>query len=255
MPRVIKHAALVRARCSLTFRCERMGAGASASSKALSAAVSADDAAAVRTTEAPPRELGKALHLAAAKGSLAALKALLQRKEVDVNFEASKVTAMRAAIGAHQVAAVTILLADARITLSATIAKPFRRIAAHERSAERAAPLHFAQKMAKEKADTCYREGVPLLVAAAIAANHRSASYKEGAEAACADIIRALLADSRVTVDHEIGLAALAWCAPNASCVEALLAARERTGVDQAAVDVAVADDNRMSMSAQSWGM
>ena len=108
--------------------------------------------------------------------------------------------------------------------------------------------------MAKEKADTCYREGLPLLVHAAKVANPRSSSYKEDAEAACADVFRALLADPRVTVDHEIAAAALSWCAPNASCVAALLDAQDRTGVSQAAIDVAVADDNT-SLLGQNWGM
>ena len=236
-----------------------MGAGASAASKALTAAVTADDAAAVRVSDAKPQELGKALHLASCKGSLAALQALLARADVDVNFEVKdqyglKVTAIRAAILGQQAAAVTMLLADARVNLGATVAKPFRKITAHERSSARAAPDTYAQKWAVEKARDCYREGAPLVVLAAQVANPQSASYREDQdEAVVAEILAALLAEPRVTVDPEIGLAALASCASSASCIAALLAAKDRTGVDQAAVDFATAQQT--IGVGQTWGM
>lgn len=224
--------------------CGKMGAGASATAKALTAAVNADDAAVCRTADATPKELGNALHLAARNGSLVTLQALLSRGDVDVNHISThngvKVTALKAAIQAHQVEAVIILLGDPRAILSSTRG-PFRKPKSHEREG----PLHL--KYLVDKAEGGYREGVPLLMFAATVANPTSMSHREGEDAqmAIAAILAALLAEPRVTVEREIGLAALTKCVHSQPCITALAAQQERTGADADAIETAKAEASR----------
>lgn len=176
-----------------------MGGSASTAAKALTVAVNADDAAAIRHAVASPAELNKAIHLASRLGKPAALEELLLKDGININHVAADKMGVPAspilvAIQNRQLKCIVLLLADSRTNLSSTQDKPFRKKGVQE--------PQFKYDRLKERNE--YREGIPLLVQAAKMTSPGSSYHHPDYKEIDPIVLALLLDERRVTVNANI---------------------------------------------------
>ena len=226
-----------------------MGGGSSTAAKALTAAVNADDAGAIRHAGASPGELSKAIHLAARLGKPAALEELLSKDSINVNYVAADqmgvpATPIEVAIQNRQLKCMVMLLADSRTILSSTQDKPFRK--------KRVQEPQFKYDRLKERNE--YREGIPLLVQAAKMTSPGSSYYHLDYKEVDPIVLALLLDERRVTVNANISRTALRHCTDNPLCIDVLKRNFERTDLTERDVEEAKAYGEWKSRAAAAVG-
>lgn len=227
-----------------------MGGSASTAAKALTVAVNADDAAAIRHAVASPAELNKAIHLASRLGKPAALEELLLKDGININHVAADKMGVPAspilvAIQNRQLKCIVLLLADSRTNLSSTQDKPFRKKGVQE--------PQFKYDRLKERNE--YREGIPLLVQAAKMTSPGSSYHHPDYKEIDPIVLALLLDERRVTVNANISRTALRHCADNPLCIDVLKRNFERTDLTERDVEEAKDYGEWKSRAAAAVGM